>query len=200
MSFQKFNPRTIVLFLIIIAVAALRLLIQFTGQSGPISNFTPIGAMALFGGAYFKGKIKPFVLPLFTLFISDVVLSFTIYSSFRTGLLYTGWYWTYAAFALMVLAGKLLIKNVNVKNIFLSVIIITIIHWLVSDIGGCLSEKTAATVLSLYDERLITAIPYELNFFGASLIYGALMFGSFEWLQRKYPKINLVHGKSSLVS
>jgi len=200
MSFQKFNPRTIVLLLVIIAAAALRVLTQFTSHPGPISNFTPIGAMALFGGAYFRGKIKPFVLFLFTLFISDVVLSFTIYSSFRTGLLYTGWYWTYAAFVLMVLTGKVLIKNVNVKNIFLSVIIITIIHWLVSDIGGCLSEKTTAAVLSLYGQRLITAIPYELNFFGGCLIYGALMFGSFEWLQSKYPKINLAHGKSSLAS
>jgi len=200
MSFQKFSPRAIVLFLIIIAVAALRLLTHFADHPGPLLNFTPIGAMALFGGAYFKGKIKPFFLPLFTLFISDVILSFTIYSSFRTGLLYTGWYWTYAAFALMVFTGKMLIKNVNVKNIFFSVIVITMIHWLVSDMGGCLNEKTAGAALLLYEQRLIAAIPYELNFFSGSLIYGTLMFGSFEWLQRKYSKMNLPSEKSSSVS
>src|SRR5258705_1903353 len=138
MSIKKFNPRTMVLLLVMMAVAALRLLTHFTDHLSPISNCTPIGAMALFGGASFNGKLKPFFFLLFTLFISDLLLSFTIYSSFRSGLLYGGWYWTYAAFALMAIAGKMLIKNVNVKNILLGVVVTTMIHWLVSDIGGCL--------------------------------------------------------------
>ena len=200
MSFKKFNPRTVILLLIIIAVAGLRLLYHFTDHLSPLSNFTPIGAMALFGGAYFKGKIKPFLLPLVTLFVSDLVLSFTIYSPFRSGLLYTGWYWTYAAFALMVIAGKMLIKTVKVKNVFVSVIVITVIHWLVSDIGGCLIQESTEGFLSLYGQRLITAIPYELNFFVGSVIYSALMFGSFEWLQRRYPKMNLVSKTTSVAS
>jgi hypothetical protein len=200
MSFNKFNPRMIVLLLIMIAAAALRLLTHFPGHLSSISDFTPVGAMALFGGASFKGKMKPFLFPLFTLFISDLVLSFTVYSSFRSGLLYSGWYWTYLAFTLMVIAGKLLVKDVHVKNIFLAVIATTVIHWLVSDIGGCLNEKTTAAMLSLYGQRLITAIPYELNFFGGTLIYGALMFGSFEWLQRKYPNMKPAAGQSLLAT
>ena len=198
MAPKKVNPSTPVLLLIMMIVAALRLLTHFTDHLSSISNFTPIGAMALFGGASFKGKIKPFFFPLFTLFISDIVLSFTVYSSFRSGLLYGGWYWTYAAFFLMVIAGKMLIKNVNVKNILLCVVVTTIIHWLVSDIGGCLNEKTKVDILSLYGQRLITAIPHELNFLGGTLIYAALMFGSFEWLQRKYPKMTA--NQNSLVS
>src|ERR1700730_850163 len=133
MSFGKLNPRTSILLLIMVVVASLRLLTHFTTHLNPISNFTPLGAMALFGGAYFKGKMKPFLFPLLTLFISDVILSFTVYSSFRTGLLYAGWYWTYAAFGLMALAGKMLIKEVNMKSVLVSILAITLIHWLVSD-------------------------------------------------------------------
>jgi len=191
MSFKKNNPRTILLLLIMFVVAALRLLTHFTDHISSISNFTPIGAMALFGGAAFKGKIKPFLFPLFTLFISDMVLSFTIYADFRSGLLYGSWYWTYAAFALMVVTGKLLIKNANVKSIVFGVLVTTVIHWLVSDIGACLNEKTTEAMLSHYGQRLLTAIPYELNFLVGTLIYGGLMFGSFEWLQRRYPAIAL---------
>ena len=189
MSFQKFKPRTLALLLIMMTVAALRVLTHFVDHYSPITNFTPIGAMALFGGATFKGEIKPFLFPILTLFISDIVLSFTVYTSFRSGLLYGGWYWTYTAFAMMVIAGKMLIKNVNVKNILLSIVVTTVIHWLVSDIGGCLNEKTTEAMLSLYGKRLITAIPYELNFLGGTLIYASLMFGSFAWLQRKYLKV-----------
>jgi hypothetical protein len=200
MSFKKFSPRSVVLLLIIMVVATLRLTSLFTDHLSSFSNFTPIGAMALFGGASFKGKFKPFVFPLFTLFISDMILSFTVYAEFRSGLLYGGWYWTYAAFALMVVAGKLLVNNVTVKNVCLSVIVITIIHWLVSDIGGCLREQSTEAMLSLYGQRLVTAIPYELNFLIGSLVYGGLMFGSFEWMQRRHPGIRPGSKQKSLAS
>jgi hypothetical protein len=193
MSLKKINARTVVLFFIMTIVAALRLLTHFTDHLYSFSNFTPIGAMALFAGASFKGKIKPFLFPLFTLFISDVILSFTVYSSFRSGLLYGGWYWTYAAFALMVIAGKVLIKELTMKNILLGVIATTLIHWLVSDIGGCLNENSTLATLSLYIQRLVAAIPYELSFLAGTLIYSALMFGSLEWLHRRYLKITSMH-------
>jgi hypothetical protein len=191
MSILKFNPRNTVLILIILIVAALRLLTDFTAGFGPVAAFTPIGAMALFGGACFNGYLKPFAFPLITLFISDVILSFTLLSSYRSGLLYQGWYWIYAAFALMTLAGKLIVKHATIKHIFFGIITVVLIHWLISDIGGCLHEKNISSMLSIYGQRLITAIPYELRFLGGTAIYGGIMFGFFEWLQKRYPKLSL---------
>src|SRR5689334_22653390 len=135
MSLNQFNPRTAVLLLFIVVVAALRLA-AFSGW-GPLTVFTPIGAMALFGGSYFRGYVKPLAFPLLTLFISDVILSFTILSQspFRSGLLYVGWFWTYAAFALIAIAGKLIIKEVTIKNIAIATVVATLIHWLISDVG-----------------------------------------------------------------
>lgn len=52
MSIQKINPRFAVLAIFMIAVAAMR--IPNAAQLTPWSNFSPIGAMALFGGAYFS--------------------------------------------------------------------------------------------------------------------------------------------------
>lgn len=187
MSLKQFNPRTAVLLLIIMVVAALRL--AAFSDWGPLTVFTPIGAMALFGGAYFNGYVKPFAFPLLTLFISDVILSFTILSQspYRSGLLYTGWFWTYGAFALMTIASKFIIKNVSVKNIAIATVVATIIHWLVSDIGGCLAEDQFS--FNVYVERLIAAIPYEWRFLGGTAFYSAVMFGLFEWLQNKYTSL-----------
>src|SRR5690349_13139983 len=123
---QLLNPRTNALLLIMMAAAVLRLLPHNGDHATILSNFTPIGAMALFGGSYFKGKARPFVFPLLTLFLSDLVLSFTVYDSYRSGLLYTGWIWTYIAFALMVLAGKLLLQQVTAKRLVLSVVVVTL--------------------------------------------------------------------------
>jgi hypothetical protein len=189
MSVLKINPRNAVLLLIILATAILRLA-AFTGW-GPLTVFTPIGAMALFGGAYFTGNVKPFAFPLLTLLISDVVLSFTINSEYRVGLLYAGWFWTYLAFALMTVAGKLIIRDITVKNIAISVVVSTLIHWLVSDIGACMVEDKFT--FSVYGQRLITAIPYEWRFLGGTAIYGAILFGLFEWLQRRYTSLQPAH-------
>lgn len=187
MSVLKINPRNAVLLLIIVITAALRLA-SFSGW-GPLTVFTPIGAMALFGGAYFNGNIKPFAFPLLTLFISDVVLMLTMFydSEFRAGLLYNGWVWTYGAFALMTIAGKLIIRNITVTNIAIAVVASTLIHWLVSDIGGCLAEDKFT--FAVYTRRLITAIPYELRFLGGTAVYSAVLFGLFEWLQTRYTSL-----------
>jgi hypothetical protein len=190
MSIPKFNPRTVALLLMIAAVAALRLATSFSPELSPIAVFTPLGAMALFGGAYFNGYWKPFAFPLLTLFASDLILSFTVFSSMRSGLLYAGWYWTYGAFALMTVAGKFIIKDATVKNIAIAGITAVLIHWLVSDIGGCLQEKNTSGIFTVYIQRLITAIPYELRFLASTLIYSAVLFGSFEWLQKRYPVLS----------
>ena len=61
------HSRLIALLSAILAAAALRLL-----PHPP--NFTPIGAMALFGGAYLGRRALAFVAPLAALLLSDAVL------------------------------------------------------------------------------------------------------------------------------
>src|SRR5690348_15494599 len=108
MSLQKINIRNSVLILMIIGAAATRLL--NINHLSVWSNFTPVGAVAMFGGAYFSDKWKAYLVPLLTLFISDVVLN-SIYNHAFT-LLYDGFLIVYIAFAIMVLIGSLL-KNVT---------------------------------------------------------------------------------------
>lgn len=187
MSVSTFSPRNAVLLLIIVVIAALRLL-SFMDM-GPLTYFTPLGAMALFGAAYFSGPIKPYLFPLLTLFISDLILSFTLFAELRTGLLYSGWYWTYAAFALITVAGKLILKEVTIPRLIIATLVATLIHWLVSDIGACVVENKLT--VAYYLDRLITAIPYELRFLGGTALFSAVMFGIFELIQKKYTSLKL---------
>lgn len=186
MSVATFSPRNAVLLLIIVVVAALRLL-SFM-DLGPLTYFTPVGAMALFGAAYFRGNVKPYLFPLLTLFISDLVLSYTLFAEFRNGsILYAGWHWTYLAFALMTAAGKLILKTVTVPRLVVSIVAATLIHWLISDIGACVAENKFT--FAYYTGRLITALPYELRFMGGTAFFSAIMFGIFELVQRKYASL-----------
>jgi hypothetical protein len=188
----KFNPRNTAVGLIIMVAAALRLYVTLNPDYHSLMVFTPIGAMALFGGAYFTGNIKPLAFPLLALFLSDLVLSFTVYAPYRNGLLYSGWFWIYLAFALMTVAGKLLLKRVTLRSVVLAILVTVLIHWLVSDIGGCVMAGASDAFLTVYGRRLVTAIPYELRFLAGTAIYSTILFGMFEWLLAKNPSLKLV--------
>mgnify|MGYP001593819717 CR=1 FL=1 len=69
---NKINPRFIVLLLLIVAAVATRYLTEL--KYSTLINFTPIGAIALFGGAYFSNRWKAILIPLISLFISYLLI------------------------------------------------------------------------------------------------------------------------------
>ncbi|MDQ6813194.1 MAG: hypothetical protein M3040_05630 [Bacteroidota bacterium] len=64
MDQNTFNPRSVSIFLFIVAAAIFRIAFNLQHSVAMISNFTPVGAMALFGGAYFNKSSKAFLFPL----------------------------------------------------------------------------------------------------------------------------------------
>ncbi|MBV4358234.1 DUF6580 family putative transport protein [Pinibacter aurantiacus] len=193
MSIEKINPRYLTLLVIITVVALIRILTNFSTEMSPLATFTPIGAMALFGGTYFSGRLKPFTLSLLSLFASDVILSLTVYKQYNTGFLYMGWYWTYGAFVLMTLAGKLMVKKVTVLNVLSAAIVCVLIHWIVTDFGVWLDGTMYTKDFQGWTLCMIAAIPYELRFAAGAIVYSALLFGTFEWLQQQYPQLRQVN-------
>lgn len=185
MFLTKFNPRTSLLLLFIVTTGVLRVVFNFSEGLSPLSNFSPLGAMALFGGAYFSQKGKAVGFPLLTLLISDLVLQQTVFSGYSHGLLYSGWYWVYGAFALMAVTGRWLIKKVNPASVLLSAFVCVLIHWIVTDFGVWLGSAIYPQTLAGFGACLVAAIPFELNFLAGTLAYGLLMFGTFEWLQQR---------------
>jgi len=194
MSLNKINLRTAVLILMVVVAAVVRILSAGRLLS-PLSNFTPIGAMALFAGCYFKDKWKAYLVPLGILLLSDFVMMRTLYTEQSNGFLYDGWVWIYAAFALMVLMGHY-IKKVSVGSVLLAAAGAALIHWLVSDFGVWLGVCTDVTTGKPYTHDaqglakcLWLAIPYMKNMLIGNVLYGTLLFGGFELLQKRYPRL-----------
>lgn len=191
MSLPKFNPRNTVLLLIIAITGIMRVVFNFTSELSPLTNFSPIGAMALFGGAYFSQRGKAMGFPLLTLLVSDIILQQTVFSEYSNGLLYSGWYWVYGAFALMAITGRLLMKKVSAGSVLLSAFVCTMIHWIVTDFGVWLGSNIYPQTAAGFGACLVAAIPFELNFIGGTLVYGILMFGAFEWLQQRNKQLQV---------
>ncbi|WP_316808678.1 DUF6580 family putative transport protein [Pedobacter agri] len=191
MSNLKFNPRNLILLLMILVITLFRLLVTFNSDELQFANFSSIGAVALFGGAYFKDHFKAFAFPLISLFLSDFILANTIFSKYSNGFLYEGWYWTYLAFALMVLVGRVLLKKINVVSLLSSTLTIVFIHWIVTDFGVWFQNPSYTQDFAGFWLCLERAIPFEIRFLEGTLIYGALLFGAFELLKAKYPVLKL---------
>ena len=130
MSIQKINPRLVTLFFLIIAAAIMR--IPNAAQVTPWANYTPIGAMALFGGAYFTNRFKAIVFPLLALFVSDLIINNIVFDG-KYGVMYNGWYIIYGIFLFIVFIGKMLIRKVNITNVILASVVAALGHWFIAD-------------------------------------------------------------------
>lgn len=192
---EKINIRLAALIIITLLVGIWRIF-QTSEGMGALANFTPIGAMALFGGAYFMNKGKAYLFPLLALFASDVVLMQTVYAEHSSGLLYSGWYWTYISFAIMVLIGKSLITKVSFKTVIGSGILAGLAHFIIANfgvwLGGGLDVTTGlpytrdfAGIMKCY----YLAIPFFKNMVAGNLAYGAILFGGFELAKARFDSL-----------
>lgn len=46
------------------------------------TNFAPVGAMALFGGAYFRSRWAAYLLPVLSLWLSDLFINNVVYAAY----------------------------------------------------------------------------------------------------------------------
>jgi hypothetical protein len=181
--------------LFMVAVAAMR--IPNAAQLTAWANFTPIGAMGLFGGAYFNSKWKAFAFPLLTLFASDLIINMLVFGG-KYGVMYSGWYIIYGIFALIVLFGKWLIKKVSVKNVVIASVVAALSHWLIADftvwIGGGTDLRTMTPLTKDWPGLIqcyAQGFPFMRNFLAGTLVYSGIMFGVFEWMKARYAVLQL---------
>ena len=188
---EQINIRLVILTAITLLVGLWRVFI--TVDHTPISNFTPIGAMALFGGSYFILKSRAYLFPLLTLLISDLVLMQTVYAKHSIGFLYEGWYWTYFGFAIMVLIGDKLINKVSFKNVIFGALLAALAHFVIVNLGVWLRGGMDITTGLPYTMDLAglikcytLAIPFFKNMLAANLVYSAILFGGYELAKLRF--------------
>ncbi len=156
-------------------------------------NFAPIGAIALFGGAYFANRFFSFFIPLFAIWLSDLVINNTIYAKYYNGFtwFHSGFYWTYGAIALTVIIGFFISKKIKISTIFLSATAASILFFLISNFscwpGNPLYAQNFNGLLNCY----AAGIPFFNGTLMGNIFYSALLFAAFEWSQQKFPQLGL---------
>jgi uncharacterized protein DUF6580 len=141
-------------------------------------NFTPIGAMALFGGAYFGRKALAFVAPFAALLLSDAVIGF-----------HSGMPYVYGSVALIVLIGWAVANRVTLLSVTAASIVSSVLFFLVTNFGvwakGLYYPQTLLGLVDCY----VAAIPFFQNTLAGDLFFAALLFGGFALLEQRLPSL-----------
>ena len=203
-SWLKFGLAVV---LVVFAVAT-RPQLQF---GAPLWNFSPLVAVALFAGAFFR-KGWAFAIPFVAMLISDVVIEM----AFRLGYtetwgFYAGMLYNYPAYALLVCLGMLLRKpyeklserGVTGSLSFFGLAIGTglvgsVVFFLVTNFGAWIEFATRYNAYPLTFAGLMECYAAGLAFyrqqgtmFGmGDLIYTAVLFGSFLLAARFIPQFS----------
>jgi len=165
------HSRVIALLSAIVAAAALRLV-----PHPP--NFTPIGAMALFSGAYFGRRALAFAAPIGALLLSDAVLGF-----------YHGMATVYAADLLVVLIGALALQRQSVLRIGLAAVASSVLFFAITNFGMWMFSGIYPRTTAGLQACFVAAIPFFQNSLAGDLFYSAVLFGGFKAAELLLPRL-----------
>ena len=115
-------------------------------------NFTPIFAMALFGGAYLDNKKMAFILPLAAMLISDLFIGF--HSLMLV---------VYGAIALITALGFLLKNRVRPSTVIGASLLGSLIFYLISNFAVWALFDTYPHTIAGLGTSYVAAIPFFKN-------------------------------------
>ena len=155
------NKKNLIIAIIMLAAVLTRLVPH-------LPNFTPVTAIALFGGLYISNKILAYALPLIIMFISDIFLGFSSITLF-----------VYAGFMLVTLIGTLR-KKPSILTIFLG----SLSFFIVTNFGVWLLgyPKTWTGFVECYT----LALPFFRNSLLGDFFYSGIMMIGFNFIQKHY--------------
>lgn len=182
---MKPNRNTIIYLVVLIAAASL-----YRAFDNRMWGFAPQIAMALFGGMAIRNKAWAFALPLFSLFISDVIYE-VLYTKGLTTIsgFYDGQWVNYLVLASVVLVG-FLFNKVNIRNIIVGSLIAPVYFFIASNfmvwagIGIVLYPRTWAGLVDCYTQ----ALPFFKGSLLSTLFFSAIFFGVYYLVNRQTAK------------
>ena len=157
---------------IIILMAALSRLIPHP------PNFTPIMAMCLLGGVYFKNRQFAVIVPLLAMLASDIVLGF-----------HGTMIWVYSSIVIISLTASLL-KPKMMHLVFASVGS-SLFFFLVTNFGVWITSSFYPKTLTGLGACYAAGLPFLQNAMVGDLMYVGVLFGAFELARQLFPQLSI---------
>ena len=181
---QKLNLKFPVLCMLLLLAVASRLIPH-------PANFAPMGAMALFGSAYFNRKYLALLLPLLATWLSDLFINNVIYVQYypKFTWFYEGFYWQYGTYVLIGLLGLLIFNKVNLKRVLTGSLVSALVFLIITNFGCWIGSTIYPQNLTGLMECYAMGIPFLKGTLLGDLFYCGILFGSFEFIKVKVPAL-----------
>lgn len=150
-------------------------------------NFTPLGGMALFGGAMFSHWLPAIAVPLGAMVLSDILLGVFVYGY---GVWHDTLLFVYASLLLIVFLGRLVRRRLSVASVAGATLAGSLLFFLITNFGVWLvSCRSANSIYPPTPQGLlacyIAALPFLGNTLAGDFFYSGILFGSWAVLQRR---------------
>ena len=157
----ELTPKLYVVIVMIVTGAMMRLIPHWP-------NFTPIAAIALFGGTFVKRKDLAFLIPVAAMLLSDLILGF--HSTMLP---------VYLSFIAIVAFGLVLQRRLTVVNTLLASLAASFFFYLVTNFASWTSglmpyPMNASGLMQSY----IAGLPFLFNGVLGDLFYTSVLFGA----------------------
>jgi len=171
--------------MILIAAISRFLPIAFTSMQ----NFSPVGAMALFGGAYFAKKQWAYIVPMMALWLSNLVLNNVFYTKYYPTFSFGFELAVFVSFALVVAIGIVVLKKVNFTNLLIANLLATVGFFLISNFFVWAGGKMYPQTVEGLGMCLTMGLPFLKNTLLSNLLFSAVMFGTFEYFKKQMKEL-----------
>ncbi len=157
----EISPKFYVVLTMIFAGAVMRLIPHWP-------NFTPIAAIALFGGTFLKRKDLAFLVPVVAMLLSDLIIGF-----------HSTMFAVYASFIAIVSLGLFLQSRLTVVNTISASLASSILFYLITNFASWTSgimpyPMNVAGLMQSY----IAGLPFFFNGIIGDLFYNSVLFGA----------------------
>jgi len=146
-----------------------------------IPNFTPVIALALFGGVYLR-KQQAIILPVLMMIIADLFIGIDATFPF-----------TWGSMALIALLGFGLRNHKTFSGIAGSSLLSAVLFFLITNFGVWLVQDTYPRTSAGFIECYVMAIPFFGSTLVSTVLYTAVLFGGYEWTAARLSKTRLAH-------
>ena len=159
------NKRNIIMFAVLVAIGVFGRLLPHAW------NFTPLIATTIFAGAYL-GKKYAFVLPIITMFISDLFLGF-----YEFQIMFS----VYLSFAIAGLIGYKFARSKKINMVVLSALFSSALFFLVTNAAVWLFGNIYQPGIVGLLESYWAGIPFYRNMMLSDIIYTTALFMIYEY-------------------
>jgi hypothetical protein len=144
-------------------------------------NFSPIAAIAIFGGMYLKNWQR-FAIPFSAMILSDVILGYHSTLAF-----------VYGSIAISIFLGKRLQGTNSIINIGITTLSSSVLFFIITNFGVWATQQvTYPPTWEGLMQCYVAAIPFFRNTILGDCIYVSLLVGIFEFTSKKIPLVSFV--------